>query len=135
MSKSLDPDQARQFVIDDVAVSHRQVMLMKSLLLNHYNDNPDAMLETAVRVLGAQKPHLVVLHATVDPRPALRQFHRMDFMHFKPFGMAAGVDWKSYGLRSFGRMQSGKFGTSLSTGVSRPFVPSTNCRLRCSSRQ
>jgi hypothetical protein len=68
------PDQARQFVIDDVAVSRQQVVLMKSLLLKYYNDNPDAMLEAAVRKVGAQKPQIVVLHATVDPQPTLRQF-------------------------------------------------------------
>src|ERR1035437_8765248 len=66
-------DEARQFVVDNVAVRRQHLVLMKALLLEHYNDNPTVMLEAAVQRLGPSKPPNVVLHPTVDPAPVLRQ--------------------------------------------------------------
>src|SRR5688572_14106555 len=67
---SLDRDQARQYVIDNVSVTRDRLVLMKSLLLKHYHNNPSLMIDNAVRELGSEKPPELVLHPTVDPVPA-----------------------------------------------------------------
>ena len=67
-------DEARRFVVENVTVRRQQIILMKALLLKHFSDNPTAMLEAAVWKLGAAKPHSIVLHQSVDPLPALKQF-------------------------------------------------------------
>lgn len=66
--------EARQFIIDSVAPARNEIVLMKTVLLKHYQSNATAMLERAVQEVGGQKPARVVLHSTVDPIPTLRQF-------------------------------------------------------------
>lgn len=70
----MNEQEARQFVVDSVVVRRQHVVLMKGLLLKHYQDNSTAMLETAVQQVSPSKPTSVVLHSTVDPLPTLRQF-------------------------------------------------------------
>ncbi len=70
----MNEKQARDFVVSNVEVGHQEVVLMKSLLLAHYQDNCMAMLEEAILRSGATKPTEIILHATVDPVPALKQF-------------------------------------------------------------
>jgi hypothetical protein len=67
-------DEARRFVVDNVVVRRQHLVLMKGLLLEHYNDNSTVMLQAAIQRLGASKPLEVVLHPTVDAAPVLRQF-------------------------------------------------------------
>jgi hypothetical protein len=67
-------DEARRFVVDNVVVRRQHLMLMKGLLLEHYNDDPTVMLDAAIKRIGASNPSDVVLHPTVDPVPVLRQF-------------------------------------------------------------
>ena len=67
-------DEARRFVVDNVVVRRQHLVLMKGLLLEHYNDNSTVMLQAAIQRSGASKPVEVVLHPTVDAAPVLRQF-------------------------------------------------------------
>ena len=65
--------EARKFVVDGVSVRRQQIVVMKGLLLKHYDNNSATMLERAVQQVSPSKPANVVLHPTNDPVPTLRQ--------------------------------------------------------------
>lgn len=93
----MNQDEARQFVVENVVVARHQVIVMKSLLLKHYSTNSANMLEAALSDVGASKPSLVTLHATVDPIPTLKQF-------------AGWISWAIAGCEAvWGLMRSGVF--------------------------
>src|SRR5262249_20231631 len=70
----MNEHEARQFVVDSVVVGRQKIVLMKSSLLTNFDSNSTAMLERVVQQVSPPKPASVILHPTVDPVPALRQF-------------------------------------------------------------
>src|SRR6184192_2670131 len=70
----MNDHEAKQFVVDSVTIRRQQIVLMKGLLLKHYNDNSTTMLEKAVQQVSPSKPAAIVLHPSVDPIPTLRHF-------------------------------------------------------------
>lgn len=69
----MNENEARQFVVDGVAVRRQQIVVMKGLLLKHFDNNSAAMLERAVQQASPSKPANLILHQTIDPVPTLRQ--------------------------------------------------------------
>ena len=76
----MDQDEARRFVVDNVSVRRQQVVMMKGLLVRHYDNSGSTMFEKAVQQVSPPKPANVVLHSNVDPVSTLRLFAEWIFM-------------------------------------------------------
>jgi len=68
----MSPEEARQHIIDRIAVTRQKVTLAKAFILENFDPNSLMLFERFMNSVDAKMPAKIVLHQSIDPVPTLK---------------------------------------------------------------